>query len=78
MNQPVTDEGLLAWSVIRSCRWQLRVGMGGAYALDMGAVLGMADAMGARTPLLAEVLPAIEGILVSTVRGEDETPEEER
>lgn len=69
---------MLAWSVIRSCRWQLRVGMGGAYALDMGAVLAVAEAMEARTPLLAEVLPAIEGILVSAVRGDGEDAAEER
>lgn len=74
INQPVTDDGLLAWSVIRNCRWQLRVGMAGAYGLDMGAVLAVADAMEARTPLLAEILPSIEAVLVATLRSpaEDE------
>jgi len=46
--------------------------MGGAYALDMGAVLAVAETMEARTPLLAEILPAIEGALVAAVRRPDD------
>ncbi len=72
----MTDDGRLAWSVIQGCRWQMRVGVGGAFALDMGAVLAVAEAMEARTPLLAEVLPAIEGVLLSVMSqpGEVEEP----
>jgi len=38
--------------------------MGGVYALDFGAVLLLADAMGALNPLLVELLPEVEPIIV--------------
>lgn len=38
--------------------------MGGVYALDFGAVLMLADAMGALNTLLVETLPEIEPIIV--------------
>jgi hypothetical protein len=38
--------------------------MGGVYALDFGAVLMLAEAMGALNPLLIELLPEIEPIIV--------------
>ena len=39
--------------------------MGGVYAMDFGAVLMLASAMGALNPLLADVLPEIEPIIVN-------------
>ena len=38
--------------------------MGGVYAVDFTAVLMLADAMGALSPLLVELLPEIEPIIV--------------
>mgnify|MGYP001025086808 FL=1 len=38
--------------------------MGGVYAVDFAAVLLLADAMGALSPLLVELLPEIEPIIV--------------
>ncbi len=38
--------------------------MGGVYALDFGAVLLLADAMGALNTLLVELLPEVEPIVV--------------
>lgn len=38
--------------------------MGGVYALDFGAVLMLADAMGALNTLLVEVLPELEPIII--------------
>ena len=38
--------------------------MGGVYALDFGAVLMLADAMGALNTLLVELLPEVEPIVV--------------
>lgn len=38
--------------------------MGGVYALDFGAVLMLADAMGALNTLLVELLPEVEPIIV--------------
>ena len=43
---------------------QVRAVMGGVYALDFGAVLLLADAMGALNPLLVDILPEIEPIIV--------------
>lgn len=43
---------------------QVRAGIGGVYALDFGAVLMLAEAMGALNPLLVELLPEIEPIIV--------------
>ena len=38
--------------------------MGGVYAVDFTAVLLLADAMGALNPLLVELLPEVEPIIV--------------
>lgn len=65
---PVTAEGLLAWEVIRRCAGQVRAVMGGVYAIDFGAVLMLAHAMGALNPLLVDVLPEIEPIVVNAYR----------
>jgi len=42
--------------------------MGGVYALDFGAVLLLADAMGALNTLLVDLLPEIEPIIVRAYR----------
>lgn len=42
--------------------------MGGVYALDFGAILMLAHAMGALNPLLVDVLPEIEPIIVNAYR----------
>ncbi len=48
--------------------------MGGVYALDFGAVLLLASAMGALNPLLVEVLPEIEPVIVNAYRRNAEPP----
>ncbi len=65
---PVTAEGLLAWEVIRRCAGQVRAVMGGVYAIDFGAVFALAQAMDASSPLLADILPEIEPIIVNAYR----------
>lgn len=42
--------------------------MGGVYALDFAAILLLADAMGALSPLLVDALPEIEPIVVAAYR----------
>lgn len=42
--------------------------MGGVYALDFSAVLLLADAMGALSPLLVDLLPEIEPIIIRAYR----------
>lgn len=61
---PRTDEGILAWEVIRRSAGQVRAGARGAYALDFGAVLTLAEAMGAMNDILVDMLPEIEPIIV--------------
>lgn len=42
--------------------------MGGVYALDFAAILALADAMGALSALLVDVLPEVELIVVAAYR----------
>jgi len=50
--------------VLKRAAGQVRAVMGGVYAVDFAAVLMLADAMGALTPLLVELLPEVEPIIV--------------
>jgi hypothetical protein len=50
--------------VLKRAVGQVRAVMGGVYALDFGAVLLLADAMGALNTLLVDLLPEIEPIIV--------------
>ena len=72
MHAPETDDGVVAWSVIQRCGGQLRAGLGGPYALDFAAVLMLADAMGGVSPLLADVLPRVEPIIIRACRKDDD------
>ncbi len=58
----------MAWEVIRRCGGQVRAALGGPYALDYGAILMMAAAMGADTALLTDALPSVEPIIVKAYR----------
>lgn len=44
--------------------------MGGAFGLDFGAALALGDALEAPRDLLAEVLPAVESLLVRRANGD--------
>lgn len=59
---------MLAWAVIRRSAGQVRAVMGGVYALDFTAILLLADAMGALSPLLVDALPEIEPVVVAAYR----------
>jgi hypothetical protein len=54
--------------VLRRAAGQVRAVPGGIYAVDFGAVLALADAMGALNPLLVDILPEIEPIIVRSYR----------
>lgn len=76
---PQNDEGEAVWEVIAGCGQQLRVaGMGAVFGLDFGAVLAVGQALGAPAELLADVLPAVERVLVRRANGDpgdlDEMP----
>lgn len=64
MNAPEGDAALIAWEVIRRLGGQVRVGPAGVTGLDLSAALALAAAMGADNPLLIDLLPDIEPILV--------------
>jgi hypothetical protein len=64
----------VAWEVLRRCAGQVRVAFAGVYAVDFGAVLALADAMGATSPLLVDVLPEIEPLIVNAYRRASEEP----
>lgn len=46
--------------------------MGGVYGLDFGAVLLLAEAMGALNPILTDALPEIEALVVRAYRRESD------
>jgi hypothetical protein len=50
--------------VLKRAAGQVRAVMGGVYAMDFSSVLLLADAMGALNPLLVELLPEVEPIIV--------------
>jgi len=50
----------------------MRVGMGGPYGLDFGAIMTMGAALGADLELLADVLPGIEAARIGGLSGEEE------
>ena len=54
--------------MLRRSAGQVRAVIGGVYALDFGSVLLLADAMGALTPLVVELIPEIEPIIVRGYR----------
>jgi hypothetical protein len=58
--------------VLRRAAGQVRAIPGGVYAVDFGAVLALADAMGAINPLLVDILPEIEPIIVRSYRRSSE------
>ncbi len=64
MQRPKTPDGEIAWEILKSCERQLRVGFGSVYGIDFTAVLAFAGAMGAAVPLLLELLPEIERVIV--------------
>lgn len=67
LNAPQTVEGAQAWAVIKTCGRQLRAGFSGPFALDFGAVLAMAEAMGAPRWMVAEVLPDVEAAIIAGI-----------
>lgn len=52
--------------MIEASRFQVRATMAGAYGLDFAAVLAFAEALGAPVQLVAELLPEIEPLIVSS------------
>jgi len=65
LNQPKSHEGWQVWDLVARLGSQLRVApMGGIIGWDMGAALALAAALGIDPAPVAELLPAIEAVMV--------------
>ncbi|MEI4485596.1 hypothetical protein V8J36_05295 [Frigidibacter sp. MR17.14] len=69
MNAPETLEGEQVWRLALRCGGQVRTaGMGGVLGLDMTAVLALGAASGIEPVITAELMPAIEAVMVRKLR----------
>ena len=57
-------EGWQVWDLVGRLGGQLRVAPGAVLGWDMGAALALASALGIDTLIAAELLPAIEAVMV--------------
>ena len=68
MSRPLTLEGWQVWDLAQRLTGQLRIaaGMGGGAVIgwDMTAALAMARALGVSPLIAAELLPALEAVMV--------------
>jgi len=64
MNRPNTFEGWQVWDLVGRLGGQLRVLPGAVIGWDMSAVLALGDALGIPPLAMAELLPAVEAVMV--------------
>ncbi|MBI2718142.1 MAG: hypothetical protein HY245_15320 [Rhizobiales bacterium] len=62
-----------AWAVVQRIAGQVRAVPGGVYGLDFGAVLMLAEAMGALNPVLVDALTELEPLIVRAYKRETES-----
>jgi hypothetical protein len=67
VNQPLTLEGAQVWDLAQRLGGQLRVVPGAVIGWDMGAALALGAALGISPPTIAELLPALEAVMVRRV-----------
>jgi len=66
MNAPQTLEGVQLWDLVGRPGGQLRIApSGGIVGWDLGAALALAQALGVPGVAVAELLPAIEAVMVA-------------
>ncbi|KMK65987.1 hypothetical protein [Puniceibacterium sp. IMCC21224] len=65
MNQPITFEGWQVWDLVGRLGGQLRVLPGAVIGWDMSAALALGDALGIPPLAMAELLPAVEAVMVT-------------
>lgn len=70
MNRPLTLEGAQVWDLAQRLSGQMRVIPGAVIGWDMGAALALGAALGVSPPAIAELLPAIEAVMVRRVNEE--------
>jgi hypothetical protein len=67
VNQPQTWEGAQVWDLAQRLGGQLRVIPGAVIGWDMGAALALGAALGISPPAMAELLPALEAVMVRKI-----------
>ena len=65
MNRPTTFEGWQVWDLIGRLGGQLRMLPGAVIGWDMSAALALGDALGIPPLAMAELLPAVEAVMVA-------------
>ena len=63
----MTFEGAQVWDLAQRLGGQMRVIPGAVIGWDMGAALALGTALGISPPALAELLPALEAVMVRRV-----------
>jgi hypothetical protein len=67
VNQPQTWEGVQIWDLVQRLGGQLRVVPGAVIGWDMAAALALGRALGVSALAIAELLPAIEAVMVRKI-----------
>jgi len=65
MNRPTTFEGWQVWDLVGRLGGQLRVLPGAVTGWDMSAALALGGALGIPPLAMAELLPAVEAVMVT-------------
>lgn len=67
LNAPLTHEGWQIWDLVGRLGGQIRALPGGVIGWDMTAALALGQALGIPALIVAELLPAIEAVMVRKV-----------
>ncbi len=70
MNQPQSVDGWQLWDLVGRLGGQIRVVPGAVLGWDMGAALALAGGLGVNLTVAAELLPAIEAVMVRKLNAE--------
>ena len=65
MNRPTTFEGWQVWDLVSRLGGQLRMLPGPVIGWDMAAALALGHALGIPPLAMAELLPAVEAVMVT-------------
>ena len=68
MNRPLTLEGWQVWDLVQRLGGQLRVVPGAVIGWDISAAFALGAALGVPAPAIAELLPAIEAVMVRKMK----------
>ena len=78
MNAPHSLEGWQVWDLVQRLGGQLRVSGSAVIGWDMGAALQLGAALGIPSLAIAELLPAVEAVMVRKVNEEVRSGSAER